>query len=169
MLDWELRTTSATILPNCWMWCLYKSVKHKSRRWCRGTTKLPSCASTTLTSRKTNHQTPCFQAAEPWGTPKSQDLEHAIGFGAGVGASPSGQIGLAKGLPMSMKTSIVETRSSALNPCSCMRIMLSARENAESSTTVTISRIALVIIPESRPHIAGVSAGNRPSHALMHL
>lgn len=68
-----------------------------------------------------------------------------------------------------MKTCIVLVRVSALTPSAFICMILSVSVNAEFSTTVTISNIALVIMPESRPHICSVSAGNCPSHALMHL
>jgi len=112
---------------------------------------------------------PVSRRHKPGDSPRSQGLEHASGFGAGVGASRSGQVGRANGLPKSIKTCIVSTSTSPLTPCSCICIILSASEKAEFKTTVTISKTAFVIIPESRPHICGVSAGNFPSHALMHL
>lgn len=97
-------------------------------------------------------------------------LQTALETGAGVGASSgSGHVGFANGLPMSIKIWMVAARVSPLTPCSFILIMLSARLNAEFKTVVTISRIAFVIMPESRPHIPEVSAGNSPWHALMHL
>jgi len=81
----------------------------------------------------------------------------------------TGQIGFAKGLPMSMKTWTVEDKLSASTPCSLNLMMFSASLKAEFMPTVTISMIAFVTIPGFWPHIAGVSAGNFPSHVLMHL
>jgi hypothetical protein len=90
------------------------------------------------------------------------DVSKVVEFG-------TGQIGLANGFPMSMKTCTVEDKLSASTPCSFIFMIFSASEKAEFKTTVTMSKIAIVTMPVSLPHIAGVSAGNFPSHLLIHF
>jgi len=83
--------------------------------------------------------------------------DDTVGIGSGV--PTAGQIGLAKGLPISMNIWIVEDKIVPSTPRSFSLMIFSATEKAEFITVVTISKMAFVRVPGALPHIASDSAG----------